>query len=129
MIAIDTNIVVRYLTGDHPEQSPRARSIIDGQSVFVTVTVLLESEWVLRSAYNYSRTETVHALRAFCGLPTVSTEDADAVAIALDLSQKGVDFGDALHVTRAAHCERFVTFDRRFIKAACAAGHEAIGEA
>ncbi len=44
MIAIDTNIIVRYLTGDHPDQSPRARALVDGQPVFVPVTVALEVE-------------------------------------------------------------------------------------
>ena len=40
MLAIDTNIVVRYLTGDHPEQSPKARALIDSEDVFVCTTVL-----------------------------------------------------------------------------------------
>ena len=48
MIGIDTSLVVRYVIGDDPEQSRRARTIIDGQQVFVPVTVVLEVEWVLR---------------------------------------------------------------------------------
>ena len=44
MLAIDTNLVARYLTGDHPEQSPRVRTLIDGQQVFAPVTVVLEVE-------------------------------------------------------------------------------------
>jgi predicted nucleic acid-binding protein len=51
MLAIDTNLIVRYLTGDHPEQSPKARALIDSEDVFVCTTVLLETEWVLRSVY------------------------------------------------------------------------------
>ncbi len=129
MIAIDTNIVVRYLAGDHPEQSARARSIIDGQLVFIAVTVALESEWVLRSAYGYSRIQSVHALRAFCGLPTVNVEDADCVSDALDLMEKSMDFGDALHLARTAQCSGFITFDRKFVKAAQAAGFNQVSEA
>ena len=53
MLAIDTNVVVRYLTDDHPGQSPRARGLIDGQAVFVAVTVILEVEWVLRSVTHW----------------------------------------------------------------------------
>ena len=53
MIAIDTNLVVRYLSGDHPEQSARARALVDQNPVFVGLTVVLEVEWVLRSAYGY----------------------------------------------------------------------------
>lgn len=44
MLAIDTNLVIRYLTNDHPKQSPRARALIDGEAVFVAVTVMLEVE-------------------------------------------------------------------------------------
>lgn len=118
MRAIDTNAVVRYLTNDHPGQSPRARSLIDGQAVFVAITVTLEVEWVLRSAYGYARPVVAGALRAFAGLPTVTVEDASVVAAALDLAESGMDFADALQIGRAAHCEGFATFDRKFVKAA-----------
>lgn len=129
MIAIDTNLIVRYLTGDHPEQSSRARGIVDGQPVFVAVTVVLEAEWVLRSAYGYGRSDVARALRAFGGLSTVTIEDSAIVAAAFDLAESGMDFADALHLTKSAHCEEFVTFDRKFMKAAQAAGYEMVREA
>jgi predicted nucleic-acid-binding protein len=129
MIGIDTNLVVRYLAGDHPEQSPRARAVIDGGAVFVPVTVVLETGWVLRSAYGYGAAEVIGAIRAFAGLPTVVVEDAVALAAALDLADRGMDFADALHLGRSAHCEGFVTFDRRFLKAARSAGATAVREA
>src|SRR3954447_1803360 len=50
MLAIDTNLVARYLTGDHPSIE-KAKAVIDGEEVFVSTTVMLEAEWVLRSAY------------------------------------------------------------------------------
>lgn len=129
MLAIDTNLIVRYLTADHPKQSPRARKLIDGQPVFVAGTVILETEWVLRSTYGYRPAEVARALRAFAGLPTVTVEDGAVVAAALDLAEKGVDFADALHLGKSAHCEGFATFDRKFVKAAKAAGHEGVREA
>ena len=49
MLAIDTNLIVRYLTGDHPKQSAKAKALIDGNDVFVCTTVLLEADWVLRT--------------------------------------------------------------------------------
>ncbi|WP_245333565.1 type II toxin-antitoxin system VapC family toxin, partial [Bradyrhizobium guangdongense] len=101
MIAIDTNLIVRYLTRDHATQSARARALIDGQRVFAAVTVLLEVEWVLRSAYGYQAADIVHALRVFAGLPTVMVEDGAMVAAALDLAERGMDFADALHLTRS----------------------------
>lgn len=62
-------------------------------------------------------------------MPSVTVEDAAIVAGALDLFAQGMDFADALHLLKARHCERFVTFDRKFIKAAKAAGHETVQEA
>lgn len=129
MLAIDTNLIVRYLTADHAKQSARARALIDGEPVFVAVTVVLEVEWVLRSAYAYQAADIARALRAFAGLPAVTVEDGAMVAAALDLAEKGLDFADALHLTRTGHCEEFVTFDRNLVKAAKAAGYHGVREA
>ena len=118
MRAVDTNVVVRYLTGDHPEQAARARAAIDGGPVFASTTVMLESEWVLRSVYGFAGTEIAAALRSFSGLPTVSVESPVVLAEALDRAQTGMDFADALHLGAAARCEAILTFDRRFIEMA-----------
>ena len=67
MLAIDANVVVRYLTGDHPDQSARARAVIDAEPVIVATTVLLEAEWVLSSAYGYRAPRLAAALAAFAG--------------------------------------------------------------
>src|ERR1700710_417626 len=75
MLAVDTNLIVRYLTGDHPKQSAKARAVIDGEDVFVSTTVVLETEWVLRSVYSYDPAQICAALRAFAGLSRVSLED------------------------------------------------------
>lgn len=129
MLAIDANLIVRYLTGDHAQQSARARALIDGESVFVAITIFLEVEWVLRSAYAYQAADVARALRVFAGLPTVTIEDGAMVAAALDLAEKGMDFADALHLTRTGHCEGFATFDRKLVKAAKAAGYQGVRDA
>lgn len=126
MPAIDASLIVRYLTGDHAQQSARARALIDGESVFVAITIILEVEWVLRSAYEYQAADVARALRVFAGLPTVRVEDGAMVAEALDLAEKGMDFADALHLTRSRHCAGFVTFDRKLVKAAKAAGYQGV---
>ena len=102
MRAVDTNIIVRYLTGDEPEQASRARSAIDAGDVFAATAVLLESECVLRGVYGFSAGEVAAALRAFAGLPGVSVENPARLA-------------EALHLGAAARCEALLTFDRRFI--------------
>jgi predicted nucleic acid-binding protein len=124
MLAIDTNVVVRYLANDHPAQSPKARTLVDSDDVFVSITVMLESEWVLRSVYGYSPNEVCVALRAFAGLERVTTESHALVAKALDRAERGMDFADALHLGSAEKCEALVTFDRDFVKAARTAGVE-----
>ena len=48
MLAVDTNVVVRFLTGDEPAQAERARSIFEREAVLLLKTVMLETEWVLR---------------------------------------------------------------------------------
>lgn len=129
MLAIDTNLIVRYLTDDHPTQSSRARALIDSQPVFVAITVMLEVEWVLRSAYGLAPLEIARTLRAFSGLPTVEVEDGTVVSSALDLSERGLDFADALHLGKSAHCVGFATFDRKFVTAAQAAGYDGVQKA
>ena len=118
MLAIDTNIVVRYLTADHPGQSPKAKALIDGEDVFVCTTVLLETEWVLRSVYGFTGAQVAKALAAFAGLPRVTLEDAALAAKALDWTLKGMDFADALHLAKGQECDGFVSFDRRLVKPA-----------
>ncbi len=122
MLAIDTNILVRYLTGDHPQQSVRARTVIDGDEVFVSTTVLMEAEWVLRSVYGYARAKLADAFSAFAGLPSVTLEDPMVAATALGWMKQGMDFADALHLAKAEGCEAFVSFDRQLAKAAVAVG-------
>lgn len=122
MIAVDTDIVVRYLTDDHPLQSARARVLVKTNEVFLSGTVVLECEWVLRSLYRYSPQDVNSALRAFVGIPTVSVENPELVAQALDLAEKGFDFANALHLAAAADCETFATFDQKFAKRAKHAG-------
>ena len=113
MRAVDTNIIVRYLTGDEPEQAARAKAAIDAGDVFAGTTVMLESEWVLRSVYGHAGKEVAAALRAFAGLPGVSVENSAQLAKALDRAEMGMDFADALHLGAAARCDAFLTFDRR----------------
>lgn len=118
MLAVDTNIVLRYLLGDHPSQSAKARAIIKDNEVFVCTTVLLETEWVLRSLYDFKPKQVAEALTSLGGLPRVRFQDAALTAKALDWVTKGADFADALHFLASERCDAFVTFDPHFAKAA-----------
>ena len=117
MLAIDTNVVVRLLVDDHPDQSVRARELIERHQVLAPTTVILESEWVLRGAYGLAKADVLAALRAFAGLPNVSLQEPERVAAALKWAAGGMDFADALHLADAADCEVFVTFDQKMATA------------
>jgi predicted nucleic-acid-binding protein len=114
VLAVDTNVIVRYLTADHPEQFAKASALIEAEDVYVSSTVLLETEWVLRRGYRFSRDQVSAALTAFAGLPRVTLEDAAVAAKALEWMRSGLDFADALHLAKAAGCDAFVSFDQRF---------------
>ena len=112
MIALDTNVVVRFLTRDDPAQAVRALALIETGAAFVPRTVVLETEWVLRTIYRFERDAIAAGLTRLLGLPGVEVEDRPTVARALDWSRKGLDFADALHLASSTQAEAFATFDR-----------------
>jgi predicted nucleic acid-binding protein len=122
MLAIDTNLIVRYLVRDDPGQAARARKLIDNNDVFVCTTVILETEWVLRGVYGFSAAQCAKALTDFAGLPRVTLDDTACVAKALGWMREGVDFADGLHLAKAEGCDAFISFDETFAKAADALG-------
>lgn len=122
MPAVDTNVVVRYLTADDATQARAARKLIDGGGIWLSCTVLLETEWVLRSLYGYGRGHIHAALSAFAGLPKVELDDPARAARALDWFAGGMDFADALHLAACREGETFATFDRKLATAARKAG-------
>jgi predicted nucleic-acid-binding protein len=118
VLAIDTNVVVRLLTADDPAQSRAARALVESEETFVSTTVLLETEWVLRSTYGFAPARIGQALTALAGLPRVTLENPPLVAKALTWLGEGMDFADALHLGSAQGCAAFVSFDRRLAKIA-----------
>jgi predicted nucleic-acid-binding protein len=90
-------------------------------SVFISRTVLLETEWVLRSVYMKSRAEILEFFRALLEVDNTEIESSIEVGYALDWCELGVDFADALHL---AVCGSAVmhTFDKGFCKTAREAG-------
>lgn len=114
MIAVDTNVVVRLLVSDDPQQAARARSLFAAEQVFISDTVALETAWVLGYSYGLDDAGIAAGLRRLFGLDNVHLRDAAAMALALGWYEQGLDFAGALHLAQAAHCTRMATFDRRF---------------
>ena len=115
MIAVDTNLLVRYAVNDDPEQALMAATFFNENHCLVQHTVLLETVWVLaaKSTYNMPKEEVVSWVRRILGLPNVSTQDDVAVGKALEWYEAGMDFADALHFATSSEVRGFVTFDRR----------------
>jgi predicted nucleic-acid-binding protein len=122
VIAADTNVIVRLLTGDEPRQTARARSLFETKTVFLPKTVILEAEWVLRRLYRLERLPIIRALESLLSLPNVRCEDEPVVRQALAWNRENLDFADALHLASSPSVERFATFDLGLIKGATAAG-------
>jgi predicted nucleic-acid-binding protein len=119
MIAVDTNLLVRYAVRDDLEQATRAAAFLKEQDCLVLRSVVLETGWVLSSGYRLAREQVVERLRHILRLPKVFTEDVDAVLRALDWYEQGMDLADALHVSVAKDgADGFATFDNGIAKAA-----------
>lgn len=118
MIALDTNVVVRLLVRDDPAQTAQAAALVAGNEVFLTTSVLLETEWVLRSRYRVPRTTILVAPRRLFGLDQLTLDHLAAAARALDLFEGGLDLADALHLALSAATAEFATFDRKLARCA-----------
>ncbi|MEW6500223.1 MAG: type II toxin-antitoxin system VapC family toxin [Thermodesulfobacteriota bacterium] len=118
MIAVDTNVLVRLLTRDDEEQFRKAFALIARNEIFIPESVILETEWVLRYAYDFPPAAIHDALAKTLGLPKVKTARPGVVAQAIDLARQGLDFADALHLAASHECSEFATFDAAFIKRA-----------
>jgi predicted nucleic-acid-binding protein len=124
--AVDTNVVVRLLTGDDPQQAATARKIFAKDFIWIGRTVILETAWVLGSAYGFEDTAIREALTRLLGLPNVQTEDIASVTTALNLNAQGLDFADTLHLTARPRNADFVSFDKAFVRRAKRSGAKAV---
>jgi len=122
MIAVDTNVVVRLLTGDDLEQAAAAKSLLTSEPIWIAKTVLLEAGWVLGSLYGFDERAILGAFSKLLGLKNVHAEDEPSVAAALALTAHGIEFADALHLSSRPPGAEFVSFDRSFVRAAQRAG-------
>lgn len=117
MIALDTNLLVRFATQDSPHEAAIAQQLLGQSRVFVPITVLLETEWVLRSRYAYTRDLFVAFVRHLAGLPNVELQHNEAAHGALLLHESGLDFADALHY-RLSQPALLHTLDKKLAAAA-----------
>ncbi len=124
MASLDTNVLVRFLVRDDASQAAAATSLIrsavrKGEPLFVPVTVLLELEWVLRSAFGFDKPAVLQALFGLLGSFELAFESEGAIELALaQYERSAADFSDGLHVALAQQANQspLWTFDKAAAK-------------
>lgn len=124
VIGIDTNVLVRFLTRDDETQYERARSLIQTQldaddPIFVSLLVVLETEWVLRSRYGLTKPRIIEVLTRLLESRETVFEDESSLEEALfSWRESATDFADCLIVVggRRLGCRQVVSFDAKAVK-------------
>ena len=119
---LDTNVIVRTIMQDVPDQAQVAFEELSSGPVLVPLTILMEVEWVLRSRYKMARHDVNNALRNLLLIEHVSTDNAILVQQALDRHEAGADFADMIHTCAAPDADEFVTFDKALAKSGVPGG-------
>ena len=117
MKAVDTNVILRFLTADDPRQTAAATKCIRA-GVFVSHSVLIETEWVLRSGYGWTAGRINAELTDLLAMQCVEVDRIDALHWALERHLHGADWADMLHLIAAHGHDAFVTFDAKLAKRA-----------
>ena len=124
MLGIDTNVLVRFLVRDDRAQFEKASKLIKreagaGEEVFISLLVLLETEWVLRSRYGLQKKQIVDAISGLLGASEARLEDEPAIEESLfTWKDSAADFADCLigaH-NRRLGCRATATFDAKAVK-------------
>jgi predicted nucleic-acid-binding protein len=123
MIALDTNVLVRYLTQDHPAQSALATGLIEQQLSaqnpgYVSGVVLAELHWVLSRLYAVDRSGFTDIARGLLSAQALRFDNVQAAWNALQAFEDGFDFVDALltELGDDAGCTATVTFDPKLAR-------------
>jgi predicted nucleic-acid-binding protein len=107
----DTNLIVRTIVRDNLVQAAIAEAVVEA-GILLPVTILMETEWVLRSRYRLPRAEIARTLTALLDSETVTTPDEAAIRWALTRYAAGADLADMLHLTQSRRADAFLTFDQ-----------------
>jgi predicted nucleic-acid-binding protein len=117
VIGLDTNVVVRYLVQDDPDQSALATTCIEGltdqEPGFLSVVTVAEISWVLRRAYRLDLSAVLDVIEGLVSVRELRVEAVDAIRRAVDRARSGGEFADCLiaELGHAAGCATTLTFD------------------
>lgn len=123
MIGLDTNVLVRLLTGDDAGQQRLAAAYIEKSCsaenpALINRVVVIEFVWVLESVYGYSRAQIADAVERMLRTTELRFEDHETVHGAVGAYRNGMDFADVViaETNRIAGCRATATFDERAAK-------------
>ncbi len=118
MIALDTNVLARFLLNDDEKQYRTAVSLLQKKQEYTAPpSVLLELVWVLQ-VNDCTRDEIVTRLRALFGLPNFKPMSFESMAHAIRWYAADMDFGGVMHLTLCTKTDGFATFDKALGKQA-----------
>ena len=125
MIALDTNVLVRYIVQDDKPQAKKATQAIEALTAddpaFISCIVLCEINWVLKSAYKISKEDCIGALRSILSVAVFDVERFDVCSKALTLYEAGAaDFSDYViqQIARQEGYNTVLSFDKQAQKSA-----------
>jgi predicted nucleic-acid-binding protein len=121
VIAIDSNIFVRYLVQDDPSQGAIATNLLENilnseNPGFVSLVAVLELDWVLRTQYGFFPLIAANAIAALMSSPSLVIENDAAVRVALGFSHGDLADNILHKVGQANGCTKTVTFDKKFAR-------------
>ena len=123
-VTADTNVLIRAVVRDEPEQAAMAIALLRGASaIVVTMACLCEFVWVLEKVYGFDRDAIASAIRVLTAAENVQVE-SESCEPALGVFEAGGDFADGV-IAAEGHslgAETFVSFDERAVKALSATG-------
>ncbi|WP_029314487.1 type II toxin-antitoxin system VapC family toxin [Acidiphilium angustum] len=117
-IALDTNVLVRYLTWDDATPPSAAADLIEAaESLVLSTIVLCETVWVLRRAYKFPPASILAVLRSLTKMPAVEL-DRPLVEAGIECLAAGGDFADGVILAEAvrAKADHLVSFDETLAK-------------
>jgi predicted nucleic-acid-binding protein len=124
--SIDTNIIIRFLVNDNVRQGRLVRDLFlnaekQGGSFYISTPVLLETLWVLKSVYEYSREEIIRAVESLSLMPVIEFENDDVVMEFIKSGRETNNELDDLLIgiySKISGCETTLTLDIQASKSA-----------
>jgi len=121
LIAVDTNIMIRLAMRDDEIHYQKVIALLTEHQFFISRTVQLEMEWVLRSRYKQSVEEIANFFSLLLQKTKIFCENEEELIDAICWYRLGADFADAIHLAHTKSLP-FYTFDERFCKKAIQQG-------